>query len=234
MNNQKKVNAAAVLCLGLLLLPGCFNNNKVINWAEGNFKQADQYAKVYFDIVKEYFRVSSGYNFFTSVGDFTALCLTGDVRKAYADYYAHRHGLDLSEKKILLYRMLDENKHFVSFYVAGNQPVSNYSTTRAFFNGQYSKPSTLLGVKDAAWNIVLKVGDQEYKPHHVKLKRLNPEYVYFFGDKLSQFKKTYEVNFQVELDYQPGDVTLLFRSPEHEIPLVWKDLVYGLSVDEDV
>lgn len=226
------VNITKVLCLGLLLFPGCLNNNKVINWAEGNFKQAEQYAKTYFDTVQDYFRVSSAYNFFTAVGDFTALFLTGDVRKAYVDYYAHRHGLDLEEKKILLYRLLNENKHFVSFYVAGNQPVSIYSSTRAFFGGQYRKPNTLLGAKDAAWNIVLRVGDQEYKPHHVKLKKLTPEYKYFFGDRLSQFKKAYEVNFQVELDYNPGDVELLFRSPEHEIDLLWEDVSYGFGLEE--
>ena len=177
MDNKKKVGVVAVFCL--LAFTGC---TKIVDWAKGNFKQAEQYAKEYAAPVQDYFRSSSSYNFFTSVSDFTALFLSHQVRKSYVNYYAHRHSLDLDEKKLLFYRLMDENKNYLSFYLVGNGPVATYSSGRAYFTGGYTKQGTLLGTKDSVWKIFLNVDGKEYSPHHVKLTTLPLEYKYFFGD----------------------------------------------------
>ena len=221
MNNQKKVGVVAIFCL--FALAGC---NKITNWATDNFKQAEQYAKEYAQPVQDYFRSTSSYNFFTSVGDFTALLLSGTVRKSYVDYYADRHSLDLEDKNLLSYRLLDENKNYLSFYLVGDGPVATYSSGRSFFTGGYTKQGPLLGTKDSVWKIFLQVDDEEYRPHHVKLTTLPLEYKYFFGDKMSQFKKAFTVIFDVQIDSELHDIALVLRSGEHEIDLLWEQITY--------
>ena len=221
MNNQKKVGVAAIVFL--FTFAGC---NKITNWATNNFKQADQYAKKYAQPVQDYFRSTSSYNFLTLVGDFTALLLSGDVRKSYVDYYAHRYSLDSDEKELLFYRLMDENKHYISFYLVGDGPVAIYSSGRAFFTGGYNKQGAVLGTKDSVWKIYLRIDGKEFLPHHVKLTTLPVEYKYFFGDKMSQFKKAFTVLFDVSLDNKPHDISLVLRSGEHEVDLLWEKIVY--------
>jgi hypothetical protein len=222
--NNKKVGLSIFVCLYLFLFPGC---NKLTNWATNNFKQAKLYAQEYARPVKEYLRSSSTYNFLTSVADFSALLLSDTVHKSYVDYYSYRHSLDLDEKKLLLERLLDENKNYVSFYLAGNQPSAVYASARAYSTGQYQKPNTMLGERDSFWRAFLRVDGVEYPAYRVKLEPLSPEYKYFFGDHYGQFKKTFTIDFDVQLDDRAHDLVLILRSSEHEVELEWKEILYG-------
>lgn len=227
MNNQKKFKITAVSCLLLFVLSGC---NKIIDWSKKTFEQSEVYGKKYIDAVQPYFRSTSIYNMLTSVADFTALLLTGDVRRHYVNYYAYRHMLELEQKRTLLRRLIDENKNFVSFYVSARQPLSVFPSGRAYFTGQYQKPGTLMGNKDAVWQVYLNIDGKEYKADHVKKLDLPLEYKHLFADRVSQFKQTYLVTFNLALDDQQlHDVSLLFRSDNDEATLTWEQIQYGFT-----
>ena len=226
MKNQKNIQVVAVFCLFLITASGC---TKIIDWGKQTFEQTEEYGKHYIQNIKPFFRSTSTHKMFTSVVDFTALFLTGEVRRHYVNYYAYRHVLDVQQKRTLFRRLMDENKHFVSFYVSARQPVTMYPTSRAYFSGQYQKPGTLMGGKDAEWQPYLFVDGVEYKASHVKKVDLPLEYKHIFADNISQFKKTYLVTFNITLNDDVRDISLLFRSPNDEATLTWEQISYGFN-----
>lgn len=227
MNSQSNAKVLGFFCSVLLILSSC---NKVIDWGLNNFQAADLYAEKYIDSVQSYFRSASVYaRYFTDVGQFTALLLSGNVRKGYVDYYSFRNSLDLEDKKMLLHRLVDENNHFVSFYVTGDQPVTTYNSSKAYFTGAYRKHGALMGTSNPAWKPHLVIDGKEHKPHHVKKVDLPLEYKRFFGDRVSQFKKVYLVMFDVRLNDKPHDVSLVLRSADANITLDWKQVLYGVG-----
>ena len=77
------------------------------------------------------------------------------------------------------------------------------------------------------WKAFLKVDGKEYPAYRVKLETLPADYKYFFGDHFSQFKKTYMIIFDVQLDNAPHDLALVLRSTEHEVDTKWEQILYS-------
>jgi hypothetical protein len=227
MNSRNSLKLVGFFGSLLLMLSSC---NRVIDWGSNNFKEANIYAKDFIEPVQGYFRSESVYNkLFTSIGQFTALLLTGNVRKIYVDYHALKNSLNKEEKKLLLDRLIDENNHFISFYVTGEQPIATYSSSKAYFTGSYEKQGSLLGTSNPMWKPYLQIDGVEYKAHHVKKVDLSTEYKKFFGEKISQFKETYLVIFDAQIDNNPHDFALTFRSGNSEITLNWKQELYEVG-----
>ncbi len=186
---------AVVFIQCIVLVSGC---NKIIDWGQQNFKQATKHSQDLVQLVQPYFRSTIAYNQFATVAEFNVLFLTDKVRTLYVDYHKRYHGLTPEQESLMLQRVLNENKYFISFYVVGSQPDNFYESNKSLFTGEYQKLTSLLGDKEATWNVRLKIGNKEYLPDSVKVAELPVEYRHFFGDRFSQFKSVYIVRFDAK------------------------------------
>jgi len=189
----------------MLLLSGC---GRIVDWAKDSFYQGDQ-LRDYSDIPRQFMRSITVYDQFETLGIFDVLWLAGPVRTSYAQLHACRHGKSCEHEKAFLRRQLEENKHFIDFYVLS----------------LYSKP---LDVEDAFWSLFLEIDGCRYAPREIKAIDLTPEYKFFFGKRFSKFKVSYIVRFSacdIEnmplIDEDTSCISLVFRSVEKEAVLSW-------------
>ncbi|EKD23231.1 MAG: hypothetical protein ACD_82C00191G0002 [uncultured bacterium] len=199
-------NLLFLIC-SLILLPGC---GRVIDWTKSNFYQGEYIRKD--DLISDarsYIKYKRIYDQFTIVGEFDVLWLCDNVRKIYTDINCSRTGKSQEQKNLFLRRQLEENNHFVSFYVL-------------------SLNDFILGDKDSKWSINLKVGDRIFEPVRIKTMELSSEYKEIFGKRFNKFKDPYIVSFNakdLEDKFIIGDktekITLLFKSIDKEFELNW-------------
>ncbi|MFC1842279.1 hypothetical protein ACFLYU_01340 [Candidatus Dependentiae bacterium] len=202
-----KPNMRNILMIAVLLsiLPGC---GKIYDWGKDNFYQGQE-VENNMEVARSYIKSKRVYNQFTIVGQFDALWLSDEARKNYANIYCCRHGKTQEQAHVFLRRQLEENNHFVAFYVLSLSDI-------------------ILGDKDSVWSVSLEVGDGSFKPVKIKTIELSPEYIDIFGKKYNKFKDVYLIYFNakdVEDKYIISDttdpITLLFRSVDKEVELVW-------------
>lgn len=202
-----KLNVSFYFALiALLSLPGC---GRIIDWGKQTFNQGQEVDEIN-KRVKDYIRSIKVYDQFTTRGIFDAIWLSDEARTAYADLYAFRQGKSDEHTKTFLRRQLEENKHFISFYVLS----------------LYEVP---LGESNSEWNLILKVNDAEYVPLEVKKIELPHEYRIFFGDKFTRFKEPYIVKFNAKdvdenfiITSQAKKIELLFRAVDRRVVLCWE------------
>jgi len=193
-----------IFCL-LPMLPGC---GRLVDWAKESFYQGDELYD-YSNMPRQFLRWVSVYDQFETLGIFDALWLSVPVRASYARLHACRHGKSVEHEKAFLRRQLEENKHFIVFYVLS----------------LYSKP---LDNEDTAWSLFLEVNGKHYAPTEIKATDFAPEYRFFFGKRLSKFKIPYLVRFNAyDVENRPiitkgaERIRLIFRSVEKEVALSW-------------
>lgn len=222
--NMKHFNTISIIfsiqCI--LFATGC----KVIDWGKENFQQTDRYDKEFTRHMKPYLRSTVVYDQFATVADFDALLLTDAARMVYVDYYKQRHLLSSEKEAVMRQRVLNENKYYISFYVLGSQPENVYPNDRSLFSGEYYKQQSLLGDKDAEWQVRLKVKDKEYAPDSVRVVELPVEYQHFFGAQYSQFKSVYLVKF----DALNADKHEILASGSHKLELHFMSARYKTSL----
>ena len=185
MKRMIHVYAAAVM---LLLLPGC---GRFIDWGKSNFYQGEQVDNYRCDI-KPYIRSVTIYDQFTTRAMFDALWLSDEVRLSYVDLHVSRQGKDEERKNSLLRRQLEENNHYLSFYVL-------------------SLHEEKLGDPDSEWSMFLRVNDEFYQPMEIKEIELPYEYQIFFGKLWNRFKVPYLVRFSAN---DADDVPLITSQTE--------------------
>lgn len=201
-----KLNRSFYLLLfAVVLLPGC---GRLIDWGKDQIYQG-QDCDTSNKRVKDYIRCIKVYDQFTTRGIFDAIWLGDEVRKAYADLYAFRQGKSEEHSKAFLRRQLEENKHYISFYVLS----------------LYEVP---LGEPSSEWNLILEVDECEFAPVEMKKVELPHEYRIFFGDHFTRFKEAYLVKFNarnVDDDLIIGPDTesfeLKFRAVDRRVGLCW-------------
>src|SRR5579863_8093020 len=147
----------------LLLLPGC---GRVIDWVEDSFKQAPL-LETQCGVSEKYIKSITLYDQFTTRAKFDALWLSDEVREFYVDLFTLKFGKTVEQKKALLRRQLEENNHFISFYVLS----------------LYEAP---LGDPMSEWALFLHIDGKNYSPIEMKTVELSPEYVCLFGKKLNR------------------------------------------------
>lgn len=202
-----KLNVSFYFALIMLFsLPGC---GRIIDWGKQTFNQGQEVDEIN-KRVKGYIRSIKVYDQFTTRGIFDAIWLSDESRTAYADLYAFRQGKSDEHTKTFLRRQLEENKHFISFYVLS----------------LYEVP---LGDANSEWNLILKVNDAEYVPVEVKKIELPHEYRIFFGDKFTRFKEPYIVKFNANdvddkaiITPETNKLELLFRAVDRRVVLCWE------------
>lgn len=174
----KSLHPLALFCLIITIVPGCCKN--YIPWIQNVFDQGHKVDK-HVDVARQYVRNIHVYDQFTTLGHFSAIWLSPEVRKAYANVYAVKHGFSEERYKIFLRRQFEENKHFISFIVLSSIP-----------NGGYGY---ILSDKDSPWSVVLNIDGHTFKPVEIKSIELSPEYRMFFGRTYTRFKLPYIIKF---------------------------------------
>ncbi len=189
----------------LLLLPGC---GRLIDWGKQTFYQGQELEVT--DIPARYLRSVVAYDQFTTVAMFDALWLSDEVKTAYTNVYMLKCGKSEERKMAFLRRQLEENNHFITFYV-----LSSYRM--------------VLGEAQSEWMVFLKLDGRCFTPIEIKEIDLDPVYQSFFGKRFNNFKIAYRVKFDAkDADDQPLLVDgtsqcmwLCFRGIEKEVALTW-------------
>jgi len=189
----------------LMALSGC---GRIIDWGK---KSVDQGENIKKEITKAKNHIISSrvYDQFELVGSFDSLWLTDEVREAYADLYVLKRGRTDVEKKIFLRRQLEENNHFISFYML-------------------SVADIVIGDKDSAWTVLLRIGDYNFMPTEFRSIELSSEYKSIFGKKFNRFKTAYIVRFNAkDIEDKPiilpgtNFISLVFRTVDKEAVQSW-------------
>ena len=199
-----KVFIHACIAISMVLLPGC---GGVTDWASQTFNQGKQHAD-HKAVVEKYMRSIKIYDQFETIALFDVLFLSDDIRDAYSKLFSSTHGRSQEAHLTFLRRQLKTNEHFVSFYVLSTHQVP-------------------LNLKPAVWSIYLKVGDVAYQPLEIKAIELAPEYNRFFGKRLTNHKRPYEIRFERQ-DTEGRDilegascVDLVFSTPKYHSSVSW-------------
>lgn len=187
-----------------MLLPSC---TRVMHWIDDSFYQGESVTR-YAKITHHYIRSAKVYDQFTTAASFDALWLSDEVRTAYTNTYALKNGKTEMMRKAYLRRQLEENRHFISFYVLTN--------------------NILLGESHNRWAVFLEVDGVTYYPYEIKIIELSPEYQSFFGNRYNRFKTVWLVKFNAKdtadvpiITPATDKIRLHFRSIYKETALVW-------------
>jgi len=190
----------------MMFLPGC---GRIIDWGK---KSVDQGKDVENELKSAKDTISSSriYDQFTLAGAFDTLWLNDDVRSLYSDLYAKKRGKTESEKNLILRRQLEENNHFISFYVL-------------------CPADFVLGEKDSDWTVLLRVDGNCFAPTEFKKVELSPEYKLMFGKKMNRFKIAYVLRYNAKdiedrllIQSSTKMVDLVFRTTKKEIVQSWE------------
>lgn len=215
-------------CMGVTLVcfAGCIPYHKVV---KSEFPQAAD-KKDQRVCVNNYLRTVPVYDQFKTLAIFDALWLSDEMRTAFVDLYGMRRGKDQAGREALLKRQLEENQHWVSFYLLAD--VRN-------------KTHLSLHDKNAYWTVVLVTEKGvRIEPISVNEVELEPEYESLFAHRLNAFKTPYLVKFPAsdlngERYFTKGQrITLVISSPEKEVVMTWDKCDYKkqheLLKDEDL
>jgi len=198
-------NIVMVMVL-MMLLPGCA---RIIDWGKSQFNQGDE-LNVNAEKVRTYIRSLKIYDQMSTAGIFDVLWLSDTVRTEYAHVHAYKEGRDHDRTTAFLRRQLEENRHYISFYV-----LVPY----------YIKLGSMI---DDNWSLFLKIDDYVVHPVECKTVELSPEYQLFFCKRFNRFKTAYSVKFDAK-DRDKNNIitpatqvmTLCFRSTNKQANLVW-------------
>ena len=189
----------------VMMLGGC---SKIIEWGHESFYQGDD-VSFNKELINRYIRAITVYDQITTMAKFDVLWLGDEIRTEYTKFHIHIAGKNEEQYQALLRRQLEENKHFITFYV-----LSVYDNS--------------LGDPDSNWHITLCINDIEFAPTEIKVVELAPEYKAFFGDRFNRFRVPYRVIFDAKdldevliLREETESLTLCFRSTQKQVALTW-------------
>ncbi len=199
-----KLQLRSLLAVSVVLLSGC---GGVKDWVNETFSQGKLH-KEDKKVIDSYIRSLKIYDQFETVALFDVIWTSNKIRTLYANTYASMHGRSQEVRKTFLRRQLKANDHFVSFYVLSTHEIP-------------------LNEKPPTWVTYLNIGDKKYAPVEVKTVELAPEYILFFGSRLSKHKRPYEIRFDRK-DTEGKDIlegattmSLVFSGPRHYSSVKW-------------
>ena len=201
-----KIYNISIIAVMLLLLPGC---GRVIDWGTKTFNQSPA-IESNITQAQKYIRSVTTYDQLTTRARFDVLWLSDAVRKNYTNLFAAKFGKTEEQKRTFLRRQIEENNHFISFYVLS---LHEYP----------------LGDTNSEWTLFLNIDGKNYAPIEIKTVELSPEYCYIFGKKCNRFKIPYSVKFDAKdindellITDETKKITLYCRSLSAEVPFVWE------------
>jgi len=214
-----KKNISLVLSLALFVLPGCVKYYDVI---KSEFPQAEEYED-HREIAHNYIRSKPLYSEFRTEAFFDVLWLSDEARSAYVDRLSTKRGHNQTTRNTILKRHLEENKHWISFYVLADLRTNTHAS---------------MSEKNSYWTVYLKHADgTKIEPLEIKEVDVEPIYRGFFGYRFNQLKTAYNVKFPArDLDgkqyFSSKDpLTLVISSPHRSAPFVWDPKDFKRSED---
>ncbi len=202
----------------LIFAPSCVKYHEL---SQSEFPQGDEY-KDSREIAHNYVRSAKVLDQFSTQAIFDALWLSDQTRTAFIDVYSKRRGKNTEKREALLKRQLEENNHWISFYVLAD--IRN-------------KMHFSLNDKNSHWTLYLevhkfdkkgKLAKKRIEPLSIKEVEVEPEYQSFFGaHRYSLFKNTFLVRFPMQnLAGKPylekGDeLHLVVSSPQKKTSMIW-------------
>jgi hypothetical protein len=201
--------AKPLVLLSLLFLFGCTPYQP---WLKDVFNQGEPIDSQT-ALVRQYRRTKHVYDQFDTLGHFTALWLSNQVRHAYAHVYSCKYCFNEQQYRQLLQEQFAENSNYISFYVLTAMPSCNNS---------------LLSDEDPEWSVCLSLGGRLYSPLEIAEVQLPPEYMLFFGKTYTRFKSSFLVKFPA--NDESGEsllksgichIDLVFSRPDRKVYLTW-------------
>jgi hypothetical protein len=211
------MNVFLNLCLNVLMMffvmtfSSCVRYDKLV---KSEFPQGTSYDDNR-DVTYYNVRSANLYEQFETKGIFNALHLSDGTRTKYVDVYTRKRGIMGASYKAMLNRNLEENKHWISFYLLADIRDKTYVS---------------LSEKNSSWSLYLDMGNGvTIAPESIKEVDIEPEYQAFFGYRFNLFKAAYLVKFPIQdaagKRYEGDDVDLklVISSPYKKCELEWKN-----------
>lgn len=202
-------------CMMLFFLccfPSCI---KYYDFVKSEFPQAKQVPDMR-QIAQAYCQSATVYDQFQTKALFDVLWLSDQLRTAYSEVYSVKRGLTQEAKEENLRRQLEENRHWICFYILADIRDKTYMS---------------LSEPHAYWTLYVKLDDEKLiVPETIKEVDLEPEYQKFFGSHFNLFKTAYIVKFPLSEELarclalnNVHEVKLTIRSIEHECTITWNE-----------
>lgn len=159
----------------LILLSSC---TRFIHWTYHTFHEPE-YIAVDLTPARAHLCTIRAYHQFNTIALFDVLWLCDAVRMVYAELYVCKRCKTLEQKELIMERQLQENNHFITFYVLMPE-----------------KDGIAFGSQLGKWSCALEINGVIYSPCKVKIiDELAYEWRTIFDDRYTPFKTTYEVQF---------------------------------------
>jgi hypothetical protein len=137
-------------------------------------------------IAQRYRRSITLYDDFRTKAVCSALWCSDEWRTSYVDVYGTKRGLSAEAQEEMLKRQLEENKHWITFYLLADVR---------------DKTFTSLGDTITAWSVYAEVDGKKMVPARkkqgIKEIELEPEIQLFFGPTFNLFKVAYIVRIPI-------------------------------------
>ena len=161
----------------LVIFSGCIKYYKL---AKSEFPQGKDHADKR-TVVANTVRTARIYNEFSTKAIFMTLWLSDEAREAYVNMFCEKRGKDEQTREAMLARQIEENKHWITFYVLADiRDRTNISLTD----------------RNPMWSMYLDVpGVEKVQPISIKEAEIDPEYQFIFGYRYNMFKRAYLVKF---------------------------------------
>jgi len=193
----------------LCAFSGCVKYHKISHGETPQVREHERFDLVAQSMVKSV----TAYEQFRTLAVFDALWLSNPVREVYSYLNTMRLGKNRAAQKALLRRQLEENKHWVSFYVLAEV---------------YDKAHQLLSEKKSKWSVYLKTATGQRVPAQtIKEVELEPEIKWLFRHRYSSFKTAYRVTFpsrdgdHEQYAQEENGLSLIFQSPHLSVNVAW-------------
>ncbi len=203
-------------------MPGCIKYHKII---ESEFPQGKDHHD-HRGIVYNHLKSVSIYRQFETVAQFNALWLSDQMRTCYVSLYAARRGMRAEAYDAYLRRQLEENNHWISFYLLADiRDVARVSMSE----------------KNTAWAVYLDADGERVKPESIKEIEVEPEIQRFFGHRFNKLKVSYLIKFPARdaagkrYDYSAERLRLHLSSPYKHDYMEWfiEDMAQSKKVPRD-
>ncbi len=189
----------------LFQLSGC---SRILRWGKYTFCQAHTIS-VDISPAYAYVRTLRLYDQFNTVAIADVIWLSDTVRTVYADLYSCQRCKSPEHRQAFLRRQLQENNHFITFYVL--MPKD-------------SVPSFSFGTTFGIWSVTLVINGTCFSPREVKAVDLAPEYQRIFGNRYNRYKSAYLIQF----DACNLEGHTLISPVSTTIHLVFKSIYYSM------
>lgn len=195
----RRISSIFLFC-SLVLFSSCIKYHKL---AKQEFPQGDNLDDRR-EISYNNLRSSTVNDEFATLAIFDFLWLSDETRIAFVDMNCEKSGRDEQTRQAMLCRQLEENKHWITFYVLADvrdNASGSLSDKDALWSFYLAKEEFLPETEEEKNKRLRKRLKRKTKeidklmPISIKEIEIEPEYKFLFGPKFDQFGRAYKIKF---------------------------------------